>query len=116
MLAEIVGSRAVFDFVFGMPAQSVIWLINTAAAILFLWRNRGWPESLILIGCVGNLITMSFSALYMYTLKFPLASIPPDGCEYRHWSLCLLAALSPFAVLCLPLGVLWLAIRVTRRI
>jgi hypothetical protein len=115
-LEAVVASHRVYSLVFDTPGQAVIWLTTTVAAILLLWRSRGWPALLILTGCIGYLIIMSLNALYMYTMIRPIESIPTDGCVWRHWSLCLLEAISPFAVLCLPVGVLWLALRVARRI
>ena len=92
--------------------QMLLSLLIVIGAVLLIRRHCDTPALLLLVGSVGWTVFWALDVFSDYTWSKEPG--PLDGCLYRHWSLCVLHFISTIATVCLPIGFLWFALRVTR--
>ena len=100
------------NIVLSPSVQMVLSLLFVLGSVLLLRRRCGAPALLLLIGSAGWTVFWALDVFSDYTWSKEPG--PLDGCLYRHWSLCTLHFIGAVATLCLPIGFLWFARRLTR--
>jgi len=98
------------DTVISPQFQTVGWLVLTAGSIMLLRRAAGVSAVLLLIGSVGGVV---MSALYAFG-RFTLDYMVLDGPAWAHWSFEALADAAGVAVICFPIGLVWLSLQYVR--
>lgn len=81
-------------------------------SVLLLRRCAEAPTLLLLIGSLCWTVFWSLDVFSDYTWSKEPGAL--DGCLYRHWSLCVLHFVGAIGTVCLPIGFLWLALRLSR--
>ena len=92
--------------------QMLLSLLIVIGSVLLIRCRYETPILLLLVGSAGWTVFWALDVFSDYTWSKEVG--PLDGCLYRHWSLCVLHFVSAIATVCLPIGFLWFALRVTR--
>jgi hypothetical protein len=100
------------NIVLAPRVQMLLSLLIVIGSVLLIRRRCEAPALLLLIGSSGWTVFWALDVFSDYTWSKEIG--PLDGCLYRHWSLCVLHFVGAIATLCLPIGFLWFALRVTR--
>ena len=92
--------------------QMLLSLLIVIGSVLLIRQRCDTSALLLLVGSAGWTVFWALDVFSDYTWSKEPG--PLDGCLYRHWSLCVLHFVSAIATVCLPIGFLWFALRITR--